>query len=269
MFLAYTPVPERGEGTASGIPDMRFINKKIAVVRVAEALEISQSPEGKLHCWHPERHFNGDRTASVGIRKSNNTVKCFGCDSRPLGPIDLVMDVLGLKSPAEAAIWVATRFPVPQIPKSARIIQQKRFIERAGYEGEMGLLVRSCLWAELSAAARCLAPVLLEFAPRERGQLSDSFELSYAALRRYGGVRSPNAISKALRELQEIGWLVIEKENAEPPLRRVSAYTITPYSDALSELAHSNAARAREEVEVERAIRAEARSIRKRKYEER
>lgn len=75
----------------STIPDMRFINRKVPIAEVARALSLRLDGTGKIHCWHPDKHKNGDRTASVGIRISNNTVKCFGCGSRPICPIDLVM----------------------------------------------------------------------------------------------------------------------------------------------------------------------------------
>ena len=29
----------------------------------------------------------------------NNSVKCFGCDSKPMGPVDFVMDILRLERP--------------------------------------------------------------------------------------------------------------------------------------------------------------------------
>ena len=99
-----------------GIPDMRFINRKLPITDVARGLDLRLDGARKIHCWHPERHQNGDRTASVGIRTTNNTVKCFGCDSKPMGPIDLVMDVHAINSPADAAIWIAERFSVPSIP---------------------------------------------------------------------------------------------------------------------------------------------------------
>jgi hypothetical protein len=71
--------------SGNGIPDMRFINRQIKIAEVARALDLRLDGNSKIHCWHPERHKNGDRTASVGIRSTNNTVKCFGCDSKPMG----------------------------------------------------------------------------------------------------------------------------------------------------------------------------------------
>src|SRR5438067_587179 len=110
----------------SGIPDMRHINCHVPVFELAGALELRLDGAGKIHCWHPERHKNGDRSASVGIRTGNNTVKCFGCDSKPMGPIDFVMDVLGLAA-ADAALWIAGRFDVPTIPAGKRLAEADRW----------------------------------------------------------------------------------------------------------------------------------------------
>jgi len=68
---------------------MRFINRELPILEVARALDLRLDGSSKIHCWHPERHQHGDRTASVGIRRSHNTVKCLGCDFRPMGPIDM------------------------------------------------------------------------------------------------------------------------------------------------------------------------------------
>jgi hypothetical protein len=110
---------------ASAIPDMRFINRELSIAEVARRLDLRFDGNSKIHCWHPDRHQHGDRTASVGIRTTNNTVKCFGCDSKPMGPIDLVMDVLGTDSPAGAAIWIADRFEVPTIPARRHVARLK------------------------------------------------------------------------------------------------------------------------------------------------
>src|ERR1035441_3158016 len=96
---------------SGSIPDMRFINRKVPIVQIARKLDLRLEGASMIHCWHPERHQHGHRTASVGIRISNNSVKCFGCDSKPMGPIDLVIDVLGITA-ADAALWIAERFKV-------------------------------------------------------------------------------------------------------------------------------------------------------------
>ncbi len=92
-----------------GVPDLKFINRKVPIIDVARALDLRIGTNENIHCWRPELHQHGDRTASVGIRKTNNTVKCFGCDIGPLGPVDLVMAVRGLTNPGGAAQWIANR----------------------------------------------------------------------------------------------------------------------------------------------------------------
>jgi hypothetical protein len=212
-------------------------------------------------------HQHGDRTASVGLRTINNTVKCFGCDVGPLGPVDLVMEVLGLKNPGEAARWIAERFQVPNLPARKNLLEPERRIFQFGLEREIGVLVHSGLWARLSLTARALVPVLLELGERDGETRTISLQISYMALGRYGGVSSPNAIAGALRELQRIGWLSIGTGPREPgsaPARETSVYLLTPRSDELLELAQSNCAQMRDEITIQRKLRTEARAKRKR-----
>ncbi len=249
-----------------GIPDIRFINRKIPIRDVGCALGLRIGSNSNLHCWRLELHQNGDRTASVGIRQTNNTVKCFGCGIGPLGVVDLVMAVLSLENPGEAARWVAERFEVPEIPRGAHIVEPGRRTFQFGRESEIGLLILSGLWAKLSAAARALVPVLLELAELEPGKQPLSVTISYRALMRFGGVRSPNRVSAALRELEQIHWLASLAGGREPgsgPVRAASTYLLTPRSDELLELANANCKQMRDEIASQRALRAEARTKRK------
>jgi hypothetical protein len=250
-----------------GLPDLRFINLKVRIIEVARALDLRIGDNGHIHCWHPELHQNGDRTASVGIRKTNNTVKCFGCGIGPLGPIDLAREVLGLKTAREAAKWIAEHFEVQELPLGKHLVQPERKIFRVGFEGDIELLVRSGLWALLSAATQSVLPVLRELAQRNPGTQTFTIQISYRALARYSGIASPKAIAKALRELQEIGWLSASpgvRQVGSGPVRNVSTYLLTPRSDEILELANANFAQMRNDVDAERTLRAQARSERKR-----
>ena len=249
------------------VPDLRYINKQIAVADIARVLDLRFGANGLIHCWHPDRHQHGDRTASVGIRKTNNTVKCFGCGQGPFGPTDLVMNVLGLANPADAACWIAKHFDVPYLPPGKHLVQPPRHNFQYGLEGDIGLLVFSGIWAKLSPPARALVPVLLNLADHDIETKSLLARVSYRALSRYSGIVSPNAIKKALEELKQIGWLsaVASPRTADSaPMRETSVYLITPRSDDVVELANAQFAQQRREVEIERNIRANTKARRRR-----
>lgn len=242
--------------SSSGIPDMRYINRHISVAEVARALDLRFGGVSKIHCWHPERHKHGDRTPSVGIRRTNNTLKCFGCDSKPAGPIDLVMDVREM-SAADSALWIAERFEVPKIPAGKRIQEPARLRKRLGYGQGLELLIASGLWGTLSEPSRSVAPVLLELSEKEETtDQHSSIRISYVALSRYSGIKSPNAVRKALSELEEIGFIILPESGfGRSPQRRASLYLITPNSETLVELAHAFANQMRVEITAEREIR--------------
>ena len=258
-------------GGDAGLPDMRWINRELPILDVARQLDIRLGANGLVHCWHPERHSNGDRTASVGLRKRTNTVKCFGhsCGVGPLGPIDLVRDVRSLATPAEAAKWIAARFPVPQVPKGAHLTKTPARGRPAGMEGSIGLLVQSGLWGSLSAATRCIVPALVYFADWQPGTTTAVLTMSYRGIQRYSGVASFSAISKAIRELEEIGWMRKASPEHIGPVRNVNTYCLTPESDDLWELGNAMARQTRDEVEAERQLRKEARVARRASLENR
>ena len=110
-------------------------------------------------------------------------------------------------SAGQAARWIAERFQVPELPPGTHLAQPKRLIFEFGKESDIGVLVQSGLWAELSAAARSIIPVLLELAERVPGSQNLKILISYRAIARFSGLASPNAIRDALKELQAIFWL--------------------------------------------------------------
>jgi hypothetical protein len=248
-----------------GVPDIGFINREISIADLARELDLKFGNDGNIHCWRPELHQSGDRTASVSIWRRTNKVKCFGCDMGPLGPIDLVLSVLAISNPGDAARWIAERFYVPDLLRGRHLVQPERRTFPYGFESELGILIRSGLWPRLSSAARSLAPVLLEFADNEPGKQILTVRMSYRAMMRYSGISSPNAIAEALRELAQIRWLTRMPGQREPgpgPVRGTSTYLLTPKSDELRELADANFKEMRDEIEIERKLRAEARAKR-------
>jgi hypothetical protein len=249
---------------------MRYINRQVPIPKIARALDLRLDGAGKIHCWHPDRHKNGDRTASVGIRTVNNTVKCFGCGSKPMGPIDFVMDVRGL-SAADAALWIADRFDVPMIPAGKRLTEVDRWPGQVGYERGLELLIRSGLFATLSEASRSIAPMFL--AMSEKTEATDQefpIRISYVGISRYSGIGSPNAVSKALTELGDIGFLRLPEAGLRRcPKRAASLYIVTPSSDALHERAQAFVAQMKAEVAAERELRGRLRSEKIRAWQER
>jgi hypothetical protein len=247
----------------SDIPDMRFINRRLPIVAVARALNLLVDGAGKIHCWHPDRHQHGDRTASVGIRTSNNTVKCFGCSVGPIGPIDLVMDVLALQNAADAGLWIAERFPVPTIPARKRLTSESRLRSPVGYERGLGLLIRSGLWRILSEPAKAIAPVLMEYAEKRKAGVVFDVQIAYRRISRFSGIQSPNAIRKGLMELSEVGFLVLPGGPVHrSPDRQSGAYVVTPNSDQLWELAQMVARQQQQEIAAEIELRKRDRNAR-------
>ena len=243
---------------------MHWINRNVPIEKVAQKLGLRFGEHGRIHCWHPDCHSNGDRTPSVGIRKTNNTVKCFGCGCNvgPFGPISFVMDVLTINAGA-AALWIAEEFSVPTIPKGRHLREPKLRIARAGFEGELGILIYSGIWSRLSLPAQSVAAVLLHLSDREPGKPRPPLIISYRAISRYTGLVSHSSIANAIEQLEEIGWLARRRsEQLGGPFRPVSRYLLTPESDSLRELANVTVKQQRDEIQAEKELRRQIRSER-------
>jgi hypothetical protein len=254
-------------GDDPGIPDLKWANENLSVWDVASELDLRLGSNNHIHCWHPENHKHGDRTASVGVHKLRNSVKCFACGGKPRSVLDLVCDVRACSIP-EAAAWLEARFDIPRIPRRKHLdSEQKMRIYDVGYEDPIKLLVRSGLWALLSTPAQRIAPALLAFAePDDARRDSFTLRMSYRAMMTYSGIRSPNAIGRALEELAAFEWIV--RENATPKpgalLRETGCYSLTPYSDSVLEIANTLSAKKRETISAERELRRAQRNQRMR-----
>jgi hypothetical protein len=252
---------------ADGIPDARWINRNLKIADVADALGCKASL-GKLHCWHPEQHKNEDRSPSVGINKTTNRVKCFGCarDTKYMTVIDLVMDFLEVDV-SRAIRWLAERYKIPQIPKGTHLKEPNRPRFAVGKEDPVEMLVRSGIWGILSPPAQRIFPVLLSFAEPDDKRRYE-VEISYLALQRYSGLKSPNAVRAGLKCLTD--WRLLEAipvYGGTPLIRRTAKYLLTPYGDEFQELANAVSSEQRTAIEVEREYRKHARSERFKKIE--
>ena len=245
---------------------MKYINRKVPIVDVARALDLRLEGATMVHCWHPARHQHGDRTASASILTSSNKIKCFVCNFRPKGPVDFVMDVLEISSPADAALWIAARFAVPMIAAHKHLAGSARRGERV--QSGLALMIRSGLWAELSPAAQAIAPVLLEIAENERpaGERR-AVHISYRGITRMSGIQSPNAIRRALVELSEVG-LMLPPDGRVPGklVQETACYTMTPFSEELLEMAQATAQQAKDEIAGGMELRARLRKERVRTF---
>lgn len=251
---------------AGAIPDFKWVNRHVPIREVCIALELRVGSGNMLHCWHGDRHKNGDRTASVSIRKSTNRLRCFGCGSKTLSVVDLVMDALDTDV-AGAARWLEQHFKVKHIAKG-RHLKDRHAIRpyRVGFEDPIELLIKSGIWAQLKPGSQRIIPALLYLA--EPGKGPDTFvaQVSYRAIQRYSGVKSFGTISKALKQLAELGWLTTLPQ-AKPEanvLRDVNTYVLTPFSDAVMEMVNTVSASFRADIEQERELRREERKARRR-----
>jgi hypothetical protein len=181
-----------------------------------------------------------------------------------MGPIDLVMDVRELASPADAALWIADRFIVPTIPARKQLNRPERRM-RVGYERGLGLLIRSGLWSTLSQATKAIAPVLLDLAEKEQQHREIlTVRISYRGITRYSGIQSPNAIRKALLELADLKFLRLPEPARSPLLtdHTAATYTLAPLSDELWELANARALQTQQEITAEIDLRGRKRRAR-------
>lgn len=65
---------------------------------------------GLWHCPRPERHTNGDATASMKL--SESVTRCFRCDAEKIDPVRITMDTLSC-SVDEAADWLVSGLARP------------------------------------------------------------------------------------------------------------------------------------------------------------
>jgi hypothetical protein len=250
------------------IPDARWINRALDIRLVAHALGIQGRTDDRFHCWNPQNHRNGDADPSVRYWKAGNRLRCFVCDRRAVGVIDLVMEVQNTDFNS-AVGWIAGQFAVQEIPARKR---QERAERRRldGITHPIDYLIRSHIFSRLSAPTQAIAPTLAAFSDKPEG-ISDSprtLTISYAALVRYSGLRSPNAVSKALRELEIIGWLQI-KGSGRGPLRSTAVYNLTPFAESVVNLGHALAEEEQMEIAYERGVAKVRKADREKAFRER
>ena len=239
--------------------DMEYIRRSVSIRSVAEALGLDVLDK-MVRCWRPENHEHGDRTPSVGLNLRKNAARCFVCDVHQLSTIDLAMNVLGIGL-LPAVQWIAERFPVPTIQKGKHAETRSRWPERVRIglsASTLEFIVRSGVWASLTPAQRSLLPVLDSFAdPGTR-----IATISYRGLMRYGGIGSQSTIAVAFRHFKRLHLIEIQK-NTRDGLCGCNSYRLTFDDAEFLQFANELRGRQREEIELERKLRAKARIFRR------
>ena len=241
-------------------PDVEYIKAKIPITAIARDLGLCVKGY-KARCWRPASHRNGDSDPSVGFQKTKNRYRCFVCDAHSGSNIDLVMEVRGIEM-REAVYWICERYDVPNVPSGHRQSSSERWSPRfrVGVSGHdvMEMVVRGGLWEDFSPSEKAILPVLLTYAERETGVTI----ISYRGIMRYAGIGSPSTVSKALKRFEHMHLLkTIRGRDSE--LRAVNAYCVSADDPRFQELVNEICRKQREEIEIERQLRAEARKERR------
>jgi hypothetical protein len=244
----------------TGIVDLCWVRKNISIQEVANKLHLRFGTGKMLHCWHGEQHQHADRTPSVSIRRTTNTVKCFGCGTGPLSPVDLVMNVRSCTI-HEAANWLKLNFPkIPRIGARKHSSKVENAEDLSG-RNPLQILICSGLFAELGLPSKAICTALLVlWDARER---PNSIAISFKALQRFSGVRSRSSVARALRELEDV--LLISREirpSLSFPLNQTQLIKVCPNSDEFWEFANAHAQIVRREVEFEKELRLQERKAR-------
>jgi hypothetical protein len=240
-------------------PDVEYIKARIPITAVARDLGLCVKGY-KARCWRPENHRNGDSDPSVGFQKAKNRYRCFVCDAHSGSNIDLVMAVQGVEI-RDALRWICGRYDVPSAPKDQRRLSIERWSPRfrVGVSGceLLDTVVRCGLWEDFGPSERAILPVLLVYADRSSGLAT----ISYRGIMRYAGIGSPTTVSKALQRFENMHILRIVR-GRDSGLRAVNSYCVTADDPQFQEIVTEIWRRQREQIELERQLRAEAREAR-------
>jgi hypothetical protein len=243
-------------------PDFAWIKKFVPILQIARELGLPIYTKNWIRCWRPERHKNSDAHPSLHLYERNNRARCFVCDMR-VGHSNIDLVVAFFKCDfADAVAWICRRFPVPEIrpgrPVGARVpLQQPDRVGITTYS-DVEILVRSGLFGQLSSAEAKIALVLYFFRDPETGLT----RISYGGIMRYAGIGSRKSISGALRHLQNVHALQINRSPRVGVTRDCSTYRITLEDEKFLDLCNETFKRARNEVEQERTHRRKLRITR-------
>lgn len=242
-----------------GVPDIDFIKNRVPVAAVAGELGL-EVIGNMARCWRLDNHQHGDRTPSLALDRKRNRARCFVCDPRSYSVIDLVMKVNQCDT-GTAIRWIAARFPVPSRPKGWHLPSADPFrqMSRVGLGGTaLEPIVRSGLWAELTPSERAVLPVFCTFSDGSAGGLS----MSYAAIRRYSGIRSDSTVAAVIGHFIQLHMLDVYPSRNSDGLRNCNRYELTLDDPDLHAIMAEISASERREIEAEKELRLKARRAR-------
>lgn len=214
----------------------------------------------RARCWRTESHRNGDANPSIGFWKKRNKGRCLVCDPHVWSTIDLVMLYRGCDL-REAVSWITARFPVPLLPKGAHIKKREAWSPRFRVgiaEDVVTSLVRSLVWSDLSHAEQGILPALETFTDQDTGLA----EISYRGLMRYSGVGSQATIAGAIHHFEQMRLLQVIRLPGGLCNRRVNQYRLTLDDPEFQVMVTKVFQRQRDEIELEKQLRAEQRKAR-------
>jgi hypothetical protein len=265
MSARTIPFPARAQkptGAPGGLPDFEFIRYEIPILDVARALGIRVGQHYRARCWRAENHRNGDANPSLSFQVKKNRGICFVCDSHTWSNIDLVM--LHLSCDRKQAVkWILERFDVPSRPAGSHVEKREAWFPRfhSGVnENVMTLLVRSGIWADLTPAEQSVLAVLITFTDNQ-----DRYaEISYRGLMRYTGIGSQTTLAKAIQRFVRMHVLKVVHRPGQRPCRGVNQYFLTIDDPRFDSLLMEQFRRTREEIALEKELRAERKKDRTR-----
>jgi hypothetical protein len=239
-------------------PDTAWIRAHVPISDVASELGIPVFGN-RARCWRDNAHTNGDGDPSIRFDRRKNRLRCFVCDDIGGHSVfDLVMLYLGCDF-SDAVAWICQRFPVPTAGRGKHVAKREswRPAFRVGVAGsQMEWVVRSCLWASLTPSQRSVLQVLDTFTDRHTGIC----EISYRGIARFAGLGSATSVASAIVEFGRIHLLTREHRGSLNAERGCNRYRLDFDNPEFVGLVNSVSRRNREEIERERAFRAERRA---------
>ena len=240
-------------------PSFEYIRTKVSIVAIAYKLGLRVNGY-RAHCWRTDNHKNGDANPSLSFQKKANRGMCFVCDQHTWSTIDFVMLYLDCDR-RTAVSWITERFPVPVLPKGSHVATREAWFPRfhSGVdESVLTLLVRSGIWSEFTSAQRSILPSIMTFSNRDTGLT----EISYRGLMRFSGVGSQATIAEAIKHFERMRILQVVRKPGGLLFSRVNQYRLTLDDPEFQSLVMDVYKRQKEEIELEKQLREEAKKAR-------